>query len=59
MNASEAYQTQKTRFMLWLEKHELADISPLRERDVDLEKLLSLFVVEQTKIIWHCTPSGF
>ncbi len=49
MNASEAYQIQKTRFMLWLEKHELVDISPLREKHVDLEKLLSLCVVEQTK----------
>ncbi len=49
MNASEAYQIQKTRFMLWLQKYELADISPLREKDVDLEKLLSLCVVEQTK----------
>lgn len=49
MNASEAYQMQKTRFMLWLEKHELLDISPLHDKDVDLDKLLPLCVIEDTR----------
>lgn len=49
MKASEAYQVQRTRFMLWLEKHDLHDISPLYDNGVDLHKLLSLCVVEHTK----------
>lgn len=48
MAAIEAFEVQKIRFTWWLEKHELAAINPTTEKGVDLDKLLSLCVVEDS-----------
>ncbi|MFD2744571.1 MULTISPECIES: hypothetical protein [Sphingobacterium] len=46
MNAFDAYQVQKTRFMLWLEKHALQASSPLKEDGVDIDQLLTLCITK-------------
>ena len=49
MTVDEAFEVQKIRFTLWLEKHQLADINPIRKDGVDLEKLLPLCICEDSK----------
>ncbi|MCL7986773.1 hypothetical protein M8998_02345 [Sphingobacterium sp. lm-10] len=49
MTASEAYNNQKIRFTLWLEKHDRIDSNPIRERDIDLDQLLQLCVSKDVK----------